>query len=614
MQTPRASTRIRWVAVLLALFLGLSMASPVTAHAAEDIPSADKLNADQMKRLAALPEPERNKIRDQINLEHGKQSCANPTFYGFMGGDNCENIAASAFGNFLTTPEAALDYAGSDSARFCTALVKVQAPTPAVSMCLAGAVWKKFSPVAGAVLRTALSTTSGGQAVLGAVDTVAFIADAKDGFEKFANTVKDEGVKTTNEVLNTLLKVSTFEVDDGFRDVWAAFAGIGILIMALMYFKLWKDVSNGDLALDSARQSLFWYGPFSVLLVLFGPALGYVINDWLTSLVLGAGSWASVRVTDFLVAIMRFASYESSGVFGPLAGVVLFGLLFVGAWALLGLFALQPVALYLLGVGLALMVGFMVHPQYRPRVGKTSSLWLGIALSKPLLLLIMGAVFKFLDSRPAFAEDGVDDAMVNATSVFLAGATMLVLACSPGLLFKYVPLLPASASNLGTHRQSVVGAAMMAGAGAAISSAIRRRRTAQVQSGPGGRPAHGTGPVHSQQPGVHGPTADQGTGGTGRGLTTGRRNTTGRGPDATDIPVETRTLSELQRAGRSGTAGAGPGFMAGAGSMGRGSAKIAAGGATAFLLAGRETARQAALRGQRAVHSMVPDTDHISGR
>lgn len=614
MQTPRASTRIRWVAVLLALFLGLSMASPVTAHAAEDIASADKLNADQMKRLAALPEPERNKIRDQINLEHGKQSCANPTFYGFMGGDNCENIAASAFGHFLTTPEAALDYAGSDSARFCTALVKVQAPTPAVSMCLAGAVWKKFSPVAGAVLRTALSTTSGGQAVLGAVDTVAFIADAKDGFEKFANTVKDEGVKTTNEVLNTLLKVSTFEVDDGFRDVWAAFAGIGILIMALMYFKLWKDVSNGDLDLDSARQSLFWYGPLSVLLVLFGPALGYVINGWLTSFVQGAGSWASVRVTDFLVAITRFASYESTGVFGPLAGVVLFGLLFVGAWALLGLFALQPVALYLLGVGLALMVGFMVHPQYRPRIGKTGSLWLGIALSKPLLLLIMGAVFKFLASRPAFAEDGVDDAMVNATSVFLAGATMLVLACSPGLLFKYVPLLPASATNLGAHRQSVVGAAMMAGAGAAISSAIRRRRTAQVQSGPGGRPAHGTGPAHSQHPGTDGPTADQGIGGTGRGLTTGRRNTAGRGPEAADIPAETRNLSELQRAGRSGTAGAGRGFMAGAGSMGRGSAKIAAGGATAFLLAGRETARQAALRGQRAVHSMVPDTDHISGR
>ena len=271
MRTPRASNRFQWVAFVLALFLGLSMASPVAAHAAEDTAAADKLNADQMKRLAGLPGAERSKIRNQINLEHGKQSCADMAFFGAMGGDNCENVATKAFGQFLTTPEQSLDYDGTDTAQFCTALSAVGAPTNAVSWCLGGAVWKKFSPVAGAVLRTALSTTSGGQAVLGAVDSVAFIAGAKDGFERFANTVKDEGVKTTNEVLNTLLKVSAFEVDDAFRDVWAAFAGIGILIMALMYFKLWKDVSNGDLDLDSARQSLLWYGPLSVMLVLFGP-------------------------------------------------------------------------------------------------------------------------------------------------------------------------------------------------------------------------------------------------------------------------------------------------------------------------------------------------------
>jgi hypothetical protein len=624
MQMLSASRKLRLVAALLALFLGFGIVSPAAAHAADQVSTTEKLNADRLKRLSGLPEAQRNDIRDRLNQELGKESCADIAFFGFMGGSDCENIAAAAFGKFLTTPEQALDYDGSSTKSFCAALGTVKAPQPALGWCATGAVWQAFSPVAGAVLRTALSVTPGGQVVLGTVDTVAFIANAKDGFEKFANTVKDEGVKATNEVLNNLLKVSTFQIDDSFRDVWAAFSAIGILIMGLMYFKLWKDVSNEDIDLDTARQSLLWYGPLSMVLVLFGPALGYVVNGWPTGVTDAIAPWTSSRVTDFGVAISRFASYQSSGVFGPLAAVVLFGLLFVAAWALLGLFALQPLALYLLGLGLALMIGFMIHPKYRERVGKTGSLWLGIALSKPLLLLIMGAVFSFITSRPAFSGEGVDDGLVNASSVFIAGAAMLVLAFSPTLLFKYVPILPSSSTSLGANRQSIAGAAMVAGAGAGVSAAIRQRRTAQIQSGTAGagsaRAGGSTAPQSAGQgtPGAGSP--EQGSPGLGA---PGRRSAAGRLANASGAqggtpaaPQETRTLGELQKADRAGTGGANAAraVRTGAASVGRGSAKIAAGGATAFLLAGRETARQASMRGQRATQSMVPDTDHISGR
>jgi hypothetical protein len=616
MQTLSASRKLRLVAALLAVFLGFGVVSPAAAQAADEVSTTEKLNADQLKRLAGLPEPQRNEIRDRLNHELGKSSCADILFFGAMGGSNCENVATAAFGKFLTTPEQALDYDGSTGS-FCAALATANAPRPALAWCAAGSAWEEFSPVAGAVLRTALSVTPGGQVVLGAVDTVAFIANAKDGFEKFANTVKDEGVKATNEVLNNLLKVSTFSIDDSFRNIWAAFSAIGILIMGLMYFKLWKDVSNEEMDLDTARQSLLWYGPLSMILVLFGPALGYVLNGWLTGVTDAIAPWTSSRVTDFGVAISRFASYESSGVFGPLAAVALFGLLFVAAWALLGLFALQPLALYLLGVGLALMIGFMIHPKYRERVGKTGSLWLGIALSKPLLLLIMGAVFSFITSRPAFSGEGVDDGLVNASSVFIAGAAMLVLAFSPTLLFKYMPLLPSSSTSLGANRQSIAGAAMVAGAGAGVSAAIRQRRTAQIQSGTaGGNRTAGAGAPQSAgqgTPGLGG--GEQGSPGLGA---PGRRSAAGRlaNTSGTAAPQETRTIGELQKDDRAGTGGANAAraVRTGAASVGRGSAKIAAGGATAFLLAGRETARQASMRGQRATQSMVPDTDHISGR
>ncbi|SDQ03577.1 hypothetical protein [Arthrobacter crystallopoietes] len=610
MQTLSANRTIRLAAVLLVMFLGLGVVFAGPAHAADEVNTTEKLNADHLKRLAGLPEAQRNEIRDRLNHELGKESCADFAFFTSMGGNDCENVAAKAFGTFLTTPEKSLDYDGTKTAPFCAGLSAVGAPMNATAWCVQGAAWQDFSPLAGVALRTALSVIPGGQVVLGTVDTVAFIADAKDGFERFANTVKEEGVTATNEVLNNLLKVATFEIDDAFRNTWAAFAGIGILVMGLMYFKLWKDVSNEEIDMDSARQSLLWYGPLSMILVLFGPALGYVVNGWMTGITESVSFWTSSRVTDFGVAISRFASYESSGAFGPLAAVALFGLLFVSAWAMLGLLAVQPLALYLLGLGLALMIGFMIHAKYRERVGKVGALWLGISLSKPLLLLIMGAVFSYIASRPAFSEEGVDDGMVNATSVFLAAAAMLVLAFSLPLLFKYVPILPSSSTGLGADRQSVAGAAMVAGAGAGISSAIRARRTSQVQSGKsggGGKP-HGGGKAGTQGK----PDAGQETSGPG---SSGRRSTASRSGGQGQDPQETQTIGELQN-GRSGAGGgkAGQTIQAGAKSVGRGSVKVAAGGATAFLLAGREAARQAALRGRQSARSMAPDTDHISGR
>ncbi|MEO3939468.1 hypothetical protein V3C41_00100 [Paenarthrobacter nicotinovorans] len=635
MQTLSVSRTVRLVAIVLALFLSFGIITAGPAQAADDVSKSEKLNADQLKRLAGLPADQRDKIRDRLNQELGKSACADMLFFGAMGGSNCENVAAKAFGTFLTTPEKVLDYDTKQTVPFCAALPGAGAPATATTWCAGGAAFQKFLPIAGVVMRTVISTMPGGQVVLGTVDTVAFIANAKDGFDKFANTVKAEGVKSTNEVLNNLLKVSVFEVDDGFRATWAVFAGIGILIMGLVYFKLWKDVSNEEIDMDSARTSLLWYGPLSMVLVLFGPAIGYVVNGWMTGLTEGITFWTSSRVTDFGVAISRFASYESSGAFGPLAAVLLFGLLFIAAWAMLGLLALQPLALYLLGLGIAMMIGFLIHPKYRERVGKVGALWLGISLSKPLLLLLMGAVFSYIASRPAFVGEGVDDGMVNATSVFLAAAAMCLLAFALPLLYKYVPILPSSSTSLGEGRQSVAGPAMVAGAGAAISSAIRQRRTAQVQSGAtGGR----SGSPYGGGAATKGPSsvATQSEGQGGSGLGSNGSGVSGRRSAASRVPTEqgaapsgqdrqggqaqgqpeTRTIGELQKADRAGTGGAkaAQALKTGAGAVGRGSAKVAAGGATAFLLAGRESARQASMRGQRSARSMAPDTDHISGR
>ncbi|MDQ0212145.1 hypothetical protein [Arthrobacter bambusae] len=598
------ASRIRAIASFLVVFLCFGVVGAQPAHADDGQPAVGQtLNADQAKRLADLPADQRNAIRDDMNRQLAKMSCGNFWLPLAMTGADCEQVAAAAYETFLTTPEKAMAFNPKDDGKtFCAALAQVKAPMSAIGSCTTSEALNNFLPVLGAATRVALQLSPGGQFVLGTVDTVAFIANAKDGFEKFSNTVKGEAVKSTNEVMNNLLKTSALSMDDEFRNTWAAFAAVGIVVLALMYFKLWKDVSNEDVDLEEAQKSLFWYGPLSIILVLFGPAIGYQLNSWISGLTEAFTGWTAGHIATFMEVIARFASYQSNGVFGPLVAVVVYGLLFLGAWGLLAMFFLQPFALYLMGVGIAVMIGFMIHPEYRQRVAKTGTLWIAIGLSKPVLVLLMGAVFTFISTRPAFQGGGTDDAMVNAASVFMAGSAMLLLAFSPALLFKFVPLLPSSATGVGAGRESVAGAAMVAGAGAGVDALIRNRRIAHNRSADPGTNRGSSTPS----------TPSGNAGGSGQG--------TEPGPDG-------RNIGQLQRdarTGRSGSAqdgagqdgagqeGAGQGRRSGA--VVRGSGKIAAGGAAAFLLAGRETARQAGLRGKRSTGSMVPDTDHISGR
>lgn len=144
MQTLSANRTIRLAAVLLVMFLGLGVVFAGPAHAADEVNTTEKLNADHLKRLAGLPEAQRNEIRDRLNHELGKESCADFAFFTSMGGNDCENVAAKAFGTFLTTPEKSLDYDGTKTAPFCAGLSAVGAPMNATAWCVQGAAWQDF--------------------------------------------------------------------------------------------------------------------------------------------------------------------------------------------------------------------------------------------------------------------------------------------------------------------------------------------------------------------------------------------------------------------------------------------------------------------------------------
>ena len=67
MRTLSVSRTIRLVASFWQCSSGFGVVVAGPAQAADEVSTSEKLNADQLKRLAGLPEEQRNGIRDRLN-------------------------------------------------------------------------------------------------------------------------------------------------------------------------------------------------------------------------------------------------------------------------------------------------------------------------------------------------------------------------------------------------------------------------------------------------------------------------------------------------------------------------------------------------------------------
>jgi len=595
-------------AILIALLLtiGFTILNAPAANAVDEGQKAsEQLTTDQLKRLAAMNQDQRNEIRDSLIKELAKINCTGANAMTAALPFSCEGDTVKAFSTFLTTPEQALQFDFNKKGQFlCGAYEKLGNPAAAAG-CATQILYAKTFEENWPLIRAALATSPAGQVLLGTIDVAVFIKDANDGMGKLANDTKDGAVKAVQVVLNTMTSTSSFTVDNDFRTSWAAFAGLGLALLAGMLFKLFRDISNEEegVSLDDLRKSLIWYAPLSMVLVVYGPALAWRIQQWMNDLTSGATGWAAGKISEFMVVMMKFADMTSGGAFTSVAGVLLFGLLFIGAWGVYTILLLQPFALMMIGAGIALIMGFLIHPKYRPRVAKVAALWGAISFSKVLFFLLAGTAFGWMAHNAAF-QDGasVDSNMVNAGAVLQVAAVLLLFTFSPMLLFSFVPILPQSATSIGHQGPSIVGPALLGGAAAGVSQLIRsgrsnfNRSSNQSQRSRVDRSSATNASTTSSSS-----TSSSSPSGPGQGPG-GGNHTSGQGATNTSGRPETGRRSAARSVGR------------GVLTTGRVAGKVAVGGTTTVLMAGREAARVASMRGRRAADSMAPDTSHISGR
>ncbi|MGP5703775.1 hypothetical protein [Glutamicibacter arilaitensis] len=501
----------RLISVLFAALLVLSLAASPSLADDNGTEVSEVLSQDQVKRYENLSDEDKNTLLHDVITEIGADECSNFTYYrkmeSFLNFDsrNCEEQTRDALHAMYPDPDA-LIIEQEPAMDLCEALMSTGAGNESVTFCIRKQANDFLTGWASDTLRNWMGQSEVGRSVLNVMDaignTIDFVADPKSGLEEVANSSKSESIALTSKVLEELTSTTEFDASSQeFKDRWALYAGIGVVGLAVMLLILFKHHSNGEISDDDFSNSLLYYLPVSLFLVIYGPWAMIEIQQRIAPLTSGATDWSAEMISNFITVISRFASLESSSWFGPLAAIIFFGMLFIGAIALMIYFLLIPIFQQLMGLAIAALIGMLISPKTRRYVLKIASTLATLLILKPVVFLVMGAVFGVLASQTAFKE-GTDDVLVNVGNLGATAFIMLLIVLSPAAIFRWMPIIQSREANFGGISPEIsagVGAAAggmaggLAGAGAgAVRRAISARR-GNASSTPSSGPRAGNG-------------------------------------------------------------------------------------------------------------------------
>ncbi|MFD1375223.1 hypothetical protein ACFQ4U_02555 [Micrococcus antarcticus] len=500
----------RLLTAVFAALLTLGLAAPAQATGTDENVS-EVLSQDQVKRYENLSDDDKNTLLHDVITEIGADECSNFTYYrsmeSFLNFDtrNCEEQTRDALHAMYPDPDA-LIIKQEPAMDLCEALSSTGAGQQSVTFCIRQQANEFLMGWASGTLRNWMGQSEIGRSVLNAMDaignTIDFVADPKSGLEEVANSSKSESIALTSKVLEELTSTTEFDASSQeFKDRWALYAGIGVVGLSVMLLTLFKHHSNGEISDDDFSNSLLYYLPVSLFLVIYGPWAMIEIQQRIAPLTSGATDWSAEMISNFITVISRFASLESSSWFGPLAAIIFFGMLFIGSIALMIYFLLIPIFQQLMGLAIAALIGMLISPKTRRYVLKIASTLATLLILKPVVFLVMGAVFGVLASQTAFKE-GTDDVLVNVGNLGATAFIMLLIVLSPAAIFRWMPIIQSREANFGGISPEIsagVGAAAggmagsLAGAGAgAVRRAISARR-GNASSGASSGPRAGAG-------------------------------------------------------------------------------------------------------------------------
>ncbi|WP_182262032.1 hypothetical protein [Rhodococcus sp. UFZ-B548] len=280
-------------------------------------------------------------------------------------------------------------------------------------------------------------------------DLVDFVKDPSDVIDSWANKLKSSAISTTNSVLTGLAGIGEFDPARAeFIAVYAVSTGIGLLVLVLMTILAIYKSSDGGMTGEELAKSLFGYMPAGIMLMMFAPAIAQLLISLMHEMSLALVEWIGTSTDEVIgnISSVLGSLTDSTLVGGSIAAIVGFGLMFLGAMAMFFGFLMHAAALPILAVVCGIAFGMWVHPTWRKKALRPVMMFLGVVLSKPLMFLILAAVFAVINiaAKGSIADDGKLESLGQLS---LVAVCFVIIGLAPFSMLKYSPILPTSADS-----------------------------------------------------------------------------------------------------------------------------------------------------------------------
>ncbi|MBT2270634.1 hypothetical protein J7E69_03945, partial [Rhodococcus enclensis] len=206
--------------------------------------------------------------------------------------------------------------------------------------------------------------------------------------------------------------------------------------------------SDGGMTGEELAKSLFGYMPAGIMLMMFAPAIAQLLISLMHEMSLALVDWIGTSTDEVIgnISSVLGSLTDSTLVGGSIAAIVGFGLMFLGAMAMFFGFLMHAAALPILAVVCGIAFGMWVHPTWRKKALHPVMMFIGVVLSKPLMFLILAAVFAVINiaAKGSIADDGKLESLGQLS---LIAVCFVIIGLAPFSMLKYSPILPTSADS-----------------------------------------------------------------------------------------------------------------------------------------------------------------------
>lgn len=352
-------------------------------------------------------------------------------------------------------------------------------------------------------------------------DKVTKVADfASDPLGYIATSIQKACEDMTRSLFGALAKMlhPDFTVD-WFLSAYRVSFALAFILMGFLVMTELARYRKGERGADEMVSTIFGSIPKFFLGVIMGPWVGNVIGGAVGALSEGLIKWGGgneggiASLGGGLAGLISGTS-ATSVLGGSIIGIIVFGVMIISLIGVAISMLFMMLALYLSGAAFPIGWAWVTSSRHKDTAFKIVNLIIGLMLSPPLMLFMLGVVMSLVKSNLMSAGGDKGGTITHLLSIVLAILALLMAAVAPMAFTKFAPVGIRATDGGGMPGMGSGGGAKKSSSGDGQLSQVSR---ANASTSPSGGDAGGAGGAGKAGGGLGGGMAGGGATGAGGG-------------------------------------------------------------------------------------------------